>query len=84
MDRARKWMWLQLKAHVQPEHGWLDKLRSAITRLTIGSFIIVAGLLLLLREAGIIQNRIDLWPWALITFGTVITVGAVDRLRRLE
>ncbi len=75
---------MQLKAHTQPEHERLDRLRGAITRLTIGSFSLLAGILLLLREAGIIQNRIDIWPWALITFGTLITVGAVDRLRRLE
>ncbi len=69
---------------MQLEHERLDKLGGAITRLTIGSFILLAGILLLLREVGIIQKRIDLWPWALITFGTLIIVGAVDRLRRLE
>lgn len=73
-----------MNTHMQLEDERVDRLRGAVTRLTIGSFILLIGILLLLREAGIIQNRIVLWPWALITFGTLITVGAVDRLRRLE
>ena len=44
----------------------------------------LVGTLLLLRQAGIIQNKIDIWPWTLIIFGALITVGAIDRLRRLE
>jgi hypothetical protein len=77
-------MWLQLKAGARLEDERVDKLRSAITRLTVESFIVSVGILLLLREAGIIQNKIDIWPWALITFGALITVGAIDRLRRLK
>jgi hypothetical protein len=82
MGRARRRMWLQLKAETRLEDDRLDKLRGAITRLTVGSFIVSVGALLLLREAGIIQNKIDILPWTLITFGALITVGAIDRLRR--
>lgn len=32
----------------------------------------------------LVQNKIDIWPWTLIIFGVLITVGAIDRLRRLE
>jgi hypothetical protein len=77
-------MWLQLKVDTRLEDERIDKLRGAITRLTVGSFIVFVGALLLLRETGIIQSKIDLMPWILITFGALITGGAVDRLRRMR
>jgi hypothetical protein len=28
------------------------------------------------------QNKIDMWPWTLIIFDALITIGAIDRSRR--
>lgn len=75
---------MQLKSHSRLEGEHIDKPRSAITRLTIGSFIVLVGILMVLRQTGIIANKIDILPWALITFGTLVTVGAIDRLRRSD
>jgi len=54
---------------------------NAIFRLVIGLFILISGVQWLLHRMGLIQATIDLWPFALITFGTLITAGGIYRLK---
>lgn len=53
----------------------------AILRLVIGLFILVGGVQWLLCWTGLIQTTINLWPFALITFGTLIAAGGIYRLK---
>jgi len=55
----------------------------AIERLVIGFFLLLGGALWLLRQAGLIQETVWIWPLVLITFGVLIVVGAIYRLTHL-
>jgi len=52
----------------------------AIDRLAIGLFISLWGALLLLQQAGIVQENVSIWPYALIYFGILVAVGGILRL----
>jgi hypothetical protein len=51
-----------------------------IDRLAIGLFIFLWGALLLLQQAGIVQENVSVWPYALIYFGILITVSGILRV----
>jgi hypothetical protein len=55
-------------------------LKGAIDRLAIGLFIFLWGAFLLLQQAGIIQNNISVWPYALVYFGVIVTAGGIIRI----
>jgi ribosomal protein L40E len=50
--------------------------------LAIGAIILLAGLILLLRQAGLISTAVDVWPFAIIIFGVLIVIGALYSMRR--
>jgi len=52
----------------------------AIDRLAIGLFIFLWGAFLLSQQAGMVQENVSIWPYALIYFGILIAVGGVLRL----
>jgi len=54
---------------------------NAILRLVIGLFILMSGVQSLLHRVGLIQTTINLWPFALITFGILIAAGGIYRLK---
>jgi hypothetical protein len=51
-----------------------------IDRLAIGLFISLWGAFLLLQQAGIVQENVSMWPYALIYFGILVAVGGILRL----
>jgi hypothetical protein len=67
----------------QLENEHLHKLRSrAIDQLAIGSVILLWGILLTLKQAGIIDKNVSTWPIALTAFGILLVAGGIHRLSR--
>jgi hypothetical protein len=61
----------------------LHKLRSrAIDQLAIGSVILLWGILLTLKQVGIIDKNVSTWPIALTAFGILLVAGGIHRLSR--
>jgi len=54
----------------------------AIVGLAIGIIILLAGGIWLLQQAQLIPKTVEVWPFAVITFGILIIVGVLYRLRR--
>jgi len=54
----------------------------AIVGIAIGLIILMAGLILFLRQWGVITGGVDVWPFVAIIFGILIVVGALYGLRR--
>ena len=54
----------------------------AIVAMAIGVLIVLGGLIILLQQANIIPQNMNLWPLALIIFGVLILIGALFRMRR--
>jgi uncharacterized membrane protein YvbJ len=50
--------------------------------LAIGVIILLAGLILFLRQAGLVSSAVDVWPFAIIIFGALIVIGALYGMRR--
>lgn len=79
-------MRLQLRASARKEGQTgmnEDKRRRTlrgIDRLAIGLFIFLWGAFLLLQQAGIVQENVSMWPYALIYFGILVAVGGISRL----
>jgi uncharacterized membrane protein YvbJ len=53
-----------------------------IVGIAIGVIIVLAGLILLLQQAGAISQGVSVWPFAAIIFGILILIGALYGMRR--
>jgi len=53
-----------------------------IVGIAIGVIILLAGVIVLLQQAGLISTSISVWPFAIIIFGILIVIGALYGLSR--
>jgi hypothetical protein len=56
--------------------------RRAFDQLAIGAIILLWGVLLALKQVGIIERSVSTWPFALAAFGVLLVIGGVYRLIR--
>jgi hypothetical protein len=71
------------KRDTQLENEHLHRLRSrAIDQLAIGSVILLWGVLLTLKQVGIIDKNVSTWPTVLTAFGVLLVAGGIHRLSR--
>lgn len=56
--------------------------KSGIDHLAFGSIIFVWGILLLLKQVGIIENTVSTWPFAFTAFGALLVVAGINKLRK--
>jgi len=56
--------------------------RHAINQLAIGSIIFLWGILLTLKQVGIIEKSVSTWPFAFTAFGVLLVVGGIYRLSK--
>lgn len=54
----------------------------AIVGISIGAIILLAGIIVLLQQAGIISSSVTVWPFALMIFGILIVIAALYGLSR--
>lgn len=67
----------------QVEHECLGIPRGGvIVGIAIGVIILLAGVIVLLQQAGLISSNISVWPFAIIIFGILIVIGALYGLSR--
>jgi hypothetical protein len=62
-----------------------DKLKtrkSGINNLAFGSIIFTWGVLLLLKQVGVIERSVSTWPFAFTAFGALFVVSGVIKLSR--
>jgi hypothetical protein len=65
------------------ENGCPSKLkRRAINQFAIGSIILFWGILLALKQVGMIERNVSTWPFALTAFGILLVAGGIYRLSR--
>jgi len=57
---------------------------SGINYLAFGSIIFAWGILLLLKQAGMINNDMSTWPFAFTAFGVWLIVAGAIKLNRSE
>jgi len=55
-----------------------------INRLAVGSIILVWGSLLMLKQAGLIEENVSTWPFVLTAFGALLIFGGIYRLYARE
>jgi hypothetical protein len=48
-----------------------------IVGLTIGAIILLAGLIWLLQQSGLVASNVSVWPFAIMIFGILIILGAL-------
>jgi uncharacterized membrane protein YvbJ len=53
-----------------------------IVGLAIGVIILLWGVIWFLQQAEVIPRNVEIWPFAVIIFGTLIVIGALHGLRR--
>jgi len=53
-----------------------------IVGIAIGVIILLAGVIVLMQEAGLISSSVSVWPFAIIIFGILIVIGALYGLSR--
>jgi hypothetical protein len=53
-----------------------------IVGVAIGAIILLAGVIALMQQAGLISNGVTVWPFAVIIFGILIVIGALYGLSR--
>ena len=56
--------------------------KSAINHLAFGSIILLWGILLVLKQVGIIERNVSTWPFAFVAFGTLFVVSGIIKLSR--
>lgn len=56
--------------------------RHAIDQMAIGSIILLWGCLLVLKQAGLINQNASTWPFPLTAFGILLIAGGIYRLHR--
>jgi uncharacterized membrane protein YvbJ len=54
----------------------------AVVGIAIGVIILLAGVIWLMQQAGIVSSNISAWPIAAIIFGILIVIGALYGLSR--
>jgi hypothetical protein len=60
-----------------------NKLRGrAIDQSAIGALILMWGVLLMLKQAGIIDESVSTWPFLLTAFGILLVIGGIYRLSK--
>ncbi len=71
------------KHEEQLENGHATKTRRhAINQLAIGSIIFLWGILLTLKQVGIIEKSVSTWPFAFTAFGILLVIGGIYRLSK--
>jgi hypothetical protein len=71
----------QHDTQLENERG--HRLRSrAIDQLAIGSVVALWGILLTLKQVGIIDKNVSTWPIALTAFGILLVAGGIHRFKR--
>jgi len=55
---------------------------SGINHLAFGSIILVWGILLLLKQVGIIEESVSTWPFAFTAFGALLVAAGAINLNR--
>jgi hypothetical protein len=58
--------------------------KSAINHLAFGSVIFIWGILLLLKQVGIIEKTVSTWPYPFVAFGALFVVSGIIKLGRLK
>jgi len=53
----------------------------AIDQTAIGSIILFWGSLLMLKQAGIMDEKLSTWPFVFVAFGALLIAGGVYRLQ---
>jgi len=60
----------------------IETRKSAIDRLAFGSIILMWGILLLLKQVGIIEKNVSTWPYPFVAFGVLLIVSGIIKLSR--
>lgn len=60
----------------------METRNSGINHLAFGSIIFGWGILLLLKQVGIIDSNVSTWPFAFAAFGALLLVSGVIKLNR--
>ena len=55
---------------------------SGINHLAFGSIILVWGILLVLKQIGIIEESMSTWPFAFTAFGALLVAAGIIKLDR--
>jgi hypothetical protein len=66
----------------QPDGHTIKTKRRALNQLAIGAIIFLWGILLTLKQVGIIEKSVSTWPFALTAFGILLVVGGIYRLSK--
>jgi hypothetical protein len=56
--------------------------KRAIDQLAIGAIILLWGILMSLKQIGIIEKSVSTWPFALTAFGMLLLASGIYRLSR--
>jgi len=65
----------------QLENEHLQGFRNrAIDHVAVGSVMLLWGILLTLKQVGIIDQNVSTWPIALAAFGLLLVAGGIYRL----
>lgn len=56
--------------------------KNAIDHLAFGSIILVWGILLLLKQVGIIEKNVSTLPFPFVAFGALLVVSGIIKLSR--
>jgi hypothetical protein len=62
----------------------IETRNSGINHLAFGSIIFGWGILLLLKEVGIIASNMSTWPFVFTAFGALLVVSGVIKLNRIR
>jgi hypothetical protein len=62
----------------------IETRNSGINYLAFGSIIFGWGMLLVLKQVGVIANSVNTWPFAFAAFGALLVVSSVVKLNRLR
>ena len=60
----------------------IETRNSGINYLAFGSIIFGWGILLMLKQVGIIANSVSTWPFAFAAFGALLVISGVIKLNR--
>jgi hypothetical protein len=56
--------------------------KSAINHLAFGSIILPWGILLSLKQVGIIEKNVSTWPFPIVAFGILLVVSGIIKLSK--
>lgn len=73
----------QIQHNKQPDNEQFNIIRRrAIDELAIGSLLVLWGILLVLKEFGLIEKNVSTWPFPLAVFGLMLFVSAIYKLNK--